>query len=82
MKSEEYLKEQLRSWIAKKNHQEIEVTNELNVIEAGVINSLDIMELILFVEQLKGEKFNLKNINHFLFHNTTFLFSSNQLRIL
>lgn len=76
MKSEEYLKEQLRSWIAKKNHQEIEVTNELNVIEAGVINSLDIMELILFVEQLKGEKFNLKNIKPGSFNSVNSIYNS------
>lgn len=76
MKTEENVKTQLRGWIKAKCHTGEEVTDDLNVIETRIISSLDIMELIIFIEQIKGEKFNLKNIKPGSFNSVNSIYTS------
>lgn len=76
MKTELEIKQQLISWIEKKGRHDGVVTSDLNVIEKGIVTSLDIMELILFIEQIKGEKFNLKNIKPGSFNSVNSIYAS------
>lgn len=76
MKSADEIKNELKGWLEKKSPLCENLTFETNIIEAGLISSLEIMELILFIEQLKGEKFNLKKIKPGSFNSIDSIYKS------
>ena len=76
MINQEKIKRELSLWLEKKALADIELSDDLNIIEAGIISSLDILELILFIEQLKGQKFNLKNIKAGSFNSINSIYNS------
>lgn len=65
----EKIKENLREWIAGRNKQlPSAIGDETNLIEEGIITSLDSLELILFIESMGGKVGKLragvfKNLN-------------------
>ena len=76
MKNQEQVRLELNQWLEKKNQHDIQLNDDLNIIEAGIISSLDILELILLIEQLKGQKFNLKNIKAGSFNSINSIYNS------
>lgn len=62
-------RENLREWIAQRNKISLSsISDETNLIEEGIISSLDTLELIFFIESIGGEVVNLragvfKNLN-------------------
>lgn len=61
---------QLREWIiAQSNIQEHEIlSNDVNLVDAGILNSLGIMLLINYVEELRGKSIDDEQLNfsHFM----------------
>jgi acyl carrier protein len=50
------IQEELREWIAKKNKKPPDtIGDETNLIEEGMISSLDTLELIFLIESLGGK---------------------------
>ncbi len=50
------IQEELREWIAKKNKTSPDtIGDETNLIEEGMISSLDTLELIFLIESLGGK---------------------------
>lgn len=56
--NEEAIRSQLRAWIVghAKLGRPAELTDQTRLPETGLISSLDVVELVLFVEELRGEK--------------------------
>ena len=53
--SETQIREQLRTWIVKRaKDKPSELRDDTPILESGILSSLDVVELILFVEQLRG----------------------------
>jgi acyl carrier protein len=77
MKSENEIKQELRTWILKVGKVTPEgLTNETPLIEKRIIKSLQIMELILLIEKLKGSRFDLKAIKPGAFNTIDSIYRS------
>lgn len=62
--SEAETKAQLRTWIRKR--AKLPATRELNddtpILDAGILTSLDVAELFLYIESLRGQEVDLTAI--------------------
>lgn len=78
MKSEDEIKAELRAWVTAKAKKAPEggLTDETPLIETRVISSMQVMELILFVEKLKGSRVNVKNLRPGTFRNVNSIYDS------
>jgi acyl carrier protein len=56
--NEQHVRSQLRAWILEhsKAPGRVELTDQTPILETGLISSLDIVELVLFIEELLGEE--------------------------
>lgn len=51
------IRRELRDWIVRRaKDKPAEMKDDTPVLEKGILSSLDVVELILFIEQLKGEE--------------------------
>lgn len=80
MKTEQEYKQELLNWVLKVSTkvkaEDLTVTTPL--IETRIISSMQVMELILFLEKLKGSRLNMKSMKPGAFRDiesiyTTFL---------
>lgn len=64
MKTETEYKQELMNWVLKVSTKvkPEELTSSTPLIETRIISSMQVMELILFLEKLKGSRLNLKNM--------------------
>lgn len=55
---ESEVRQQLRSWITKhaKNRPGADFSDETPILEQGILSSLDIVELVLYIESLRGDE--------------------------
>jgi acyl carrier protein len=61
MKSDKEVKTALRDWIAQKSKiRPEEINNETPFLEQRIISSIQLMELILFMEDLSGTSIDVK----------------------
>lgn len=76
--SEDQIKSELRGWIATNAKKQVEggLTNETPIIETRVISSMQIMELILFVEKLKGSRVSVKSLKPGAFKNVDSIYNA------
>jgi hypothetical protein len=57
----EATKTKLREWIARKSKRDAStIDDEVNLIEEGILSSLDVLEFILFLESIGGKTGRLK----------------------
>ena len=56
------VRSQLMSWIRERAGAERELTNDTPILAVGLLSSLDVTELILFIESLRGEEVDLDAI--------------------
>lgn len=71
MKTELEIRQTLREWIVKKNGkiQSDELNDDTPIIERRIISSLQVMELLLFIEQLSDRPINFSNIKQKVFRD-------------
>ncbi len=63
MKSETEIKVALREWIIRKGKiQADELDDQTPFLEQGIISSVQLMELILFLEDLSGNTIDVKSL--------------------
>lgn len=78
MKSEAEYKEELLKWVLKVSTKvkpdELTVTTPL--IETRIISSMQVMELILFLEKLKGSRLNMKAVKPGAFTNIETIYNA------
>jgi acyl carrier protein len=57
------IRRQLRDWIVgRAKDKPAEMKDDTPVLENGILSSLDVVELILFIEQLKGEEVSVDSL--------------------
>lgn len=61
---EQEVRARLRSWILERSARAAAVglTDQTPILDAGLISSLDVVELVLFVEELRGEELATEEI--------------------
>lgn len=78
MKTETEYKQELLNWVLKVSTkvkaEELTVTTPL--IETRIITSMQVMELILFLEKLKGSRLNMKNMKPGAFTNIETIYNA------
>jgi acyl carrier protein len=62
--SEAEIRDQLRSWILRraKKAPNTRLDNDTPILDSGLLSSLDVVELILFVENLRGKEIDVDAI--------------------
>jgi acyl carrier protein len=77
MKSEQEIKRTLREWIAKKGKlSSEEITDQTPFLEEGIINSIQLMELILFIEDLTGNSIDVKSLRKGMLHDVDTIYKN------
>ncbi len=78
MKTETEYKQELLNWVLKVSTkvrpEDLTVTTPL--IETRIISSMQVMELILFLEKLKGSRLNMKNMKPGSFKDIESIYNS------
>ena len=71
MKSEAEIRQALRDWVLKTSGKVKpgELTDETPIIEQRIISSLQIMDLILFLEQQTGQPIDVTQLKPGVFRN-------------
>lgn len=61
---ESEIREQLRAWILRRSQSKAktELKDDTPILESGLLSSLDVVELILFIENLKGAEVDVDDI--------------------
>ncbi len=64
MRSEAEIRTALRQWILKRAQAEAGrvLLDDTPILEPGLLSSLDVVELILFIESLRGEEVDVESI--------------------
>lgn len=78
MRTETELKEELMKWVLTKSTKitAADLTDSTPLIETRIISSMQVMELILFLEKLKGGKLNMKNIKPGVFQDINSIYNT------
>jgi acyl carrier protein len=78
MKTEEEFKTELKNWVLQKSTKVTaeELTYSTPLIDTRIISSMQVMELILFLEKLKGSRLNMKNIKPGVFQDINSIYNS------
>lgn len=60
---------QLRDWIKSRSRQEgaAKIDDDTAILEEGILSSLDIVEMVLFIESLRGSDVDLEAIDPAVF---------------
>jgi acyl carrier protein len=63
MSAEAEIREQLRGWIIDRSKSGIDrLDDDTPILESGILSSLDVVELVLFIESLRGEEVDVDDI--------------------
>ena len=64
MIAESDVRDQLRDWILNRANAtgRIDLTDDMPIIDDGLLTSLDVVELILLIEFMRGEEVDIENI--------------------
>ncbi len=63
MSAEAEIRDQLRSWIIERSKSGIETLDDQTpILDSGILSSLDVVELVLFIESLRGEEVDVDDI--------------------
>ena len=72
------IREELRGWILDRASaaEERLSSDELPILEEGLLSSLDIVEFILFIESLRDEEVDIESIEPEVFTNINTLYEA------
>ena len=76
MKAEAEIRQALREWVIKTSGKikPEELTDETPIIEQRIISSLQIMDLILFLEQQTGQPIDVTQLKPGVFRNISVIY--------
>ncbi len=71
MKTESEVRTALRAWVVKTNGKvtATDVADDTPILERRIVKSLDIMDLILFLEELRGAPIDVEKLQPGVFRN-------------
>ena len=72
------IRNQLRGWILERSgaHEDRLQSDELPILDEGLLSSLDIVEFILFIESLREEEVDIEAIEPEVFTNINTLYEA------
>ena len=73
------VKSKLRSWIISRSKQQVadhELTDDTPVIESGYLSSLDVVELILYIESLLDDEIEIEDLEPEVFTSTNTIYAT------
>ncbi len=78
MKTEQEYKDEIIKWVLKVSTKvkPEDLTSTTPLIETRIITSMQVMELILFLEKLKGSRLNMKNMKPGAFTNIDSIYNT------
>jgi len=79
MKTENEIRQALRDWIARKSGGKVqphEVTDQTPIIEQRIISSVQAMDLILFIEKLRGRPVDVERLKVGVFRTIDAIYAS------
>lgn len=63
MSSEPAIRERLRAWIQQRSKAPATpLSDETPILDSGILSSLDVVELVVFIESLRGEEVDVDDI--------------------
>jgi acyl carrier protein len=75
---EEHIRTRLRNWIAE--HSKLQPLDDWNdqtpILDRGLLSSLDVVEFVLFIEELRGEEIASDDIEPEVFSNVDTLWEA------
>lgn len=76
--NEQEVKLSLRKWIIEKNGkiQSKDLKDDTPIIEQRIISSLQIMDLILFLEKLRGDAIDVENLKPGVFRTIDIIYNN------
>lgn len=77
--NEPEIRAQLRGWLlehAKNAVDPAKFTDQLHLLESGLLNSLDVVEFVLFIEELREEEVDPDEIEPEVFTNVDTLWAA------
>lgn len=76
--SEAEIRKSLRGWILERSGAPDQrlASDDLPILEEGLLSSLDIVEFILFIESLRGEEVDIEAIEPEVFTNIDTLYKA------
>jgi acyl carrier protein len=76
--SEAEIRRQLRGWILERAgaSEDRLASDDLPILEEGLLSSLDIVEFVLFIESLRGEEVDIEAIDPEVFTNIDTLYKA------
>lgn len=76
--AEDEIRNELRGWILDRASapEERLSSDDLPILEEGLLSSLDIVEFILFIESLRGEEVDIESIEPEVFTNVNTLYEA------
>ena len=71
MRTTSTARDALRQWLAEKNGAiaQAQLTDDFPIMEQRVITSLQVMDLLLFIEELRGESLDVRDIHPGVFRS-------------
>ena len=78
MRTEEEIRRSLRDWIAKTNGKvrPEDLSDQTPIIEQRIISSLQVMDLIFFLEQLSGRSIEVDDLKPGVFRDIDTIYQS------
>ena len=77
MTNEAEIREQLRTWIWNRaKDKPYELKDDTKILDDGVLSSLDIVELVLFIENLRGSEVDVDALQPDSFKDVDSIFKS------
>ena len=78
MNNEKEIKQSLREWVAKKNNSFLPepIMNDTLIVEKRIITSVQIMDLILYLESITGKPVNIDQVQPGVFGSIDSIYSA------
>lgn len=78
MKTEAEIKSQLREWIssASKKAGQVAISDDTPIIEQRIITSLQVMDLILYIEQLTDASISVEDLKPGVFKDVNSIYTN------
>lgn len=76
MKTEDEIRLSLRTWLSERGSEDLQLQDDLPLIENRIITSLQVMDLILYIERLSGRRVEIEDLKPGSFRDINSIYSS------
>lgn len=76
MRTEDEIRRALRQWIYACSKHSAELTDATPIIEQRIITSLQVMDLILYIEKLRGRRIEMDDLKPGVFRDINAIYES------